>query len=244
VRVRGAGTSLELDNPVWLALQGPQRSLGSVAGGAARFDAEVSPFGGFAGEPSAADWEDMASLVGPGGMVAIISTGSGPSLVAEGWELSWTATGAQMVGPPGGVDRSGPRPGQRPTDPVVALGPDDVPAMLSLVAAARPGPFAVRTVEFGGYIGIRRGGRVVAMAGERLHPPGYAEISAVATDPDHRRQGLAELLIGTVASTIVARGDTPFLHVAGSNTGAIHLYESLGFSRRRTVQFSVFEAPV
>ncbi len=87
-------------------------------------------------------------------------------------------------------------------DPVISLGVEDVPDMLTLVAEARPGPFSVRTVEFGGYVGIRRNGRLVAMAGERLQPPGFAEISAVATSPEYRRQGLAELLVRSVASRI------------------------------------------
>ena len=67
--------------------------------------------------------------------------------------------------------------------------------MLVLVAEAQPGPFLARTIEFGGYLGIRSQGRLIAMAGQRLRPPGYTEISAVATDPGHRRQGLAELLV-------------------------------------------------
>ncbi len=100
--------------------------------------------------------------------------------------------------------------------------------MLALVTEARPGPFSVRTIEFGGYVGVRRHGRLVAMAGERLRTPGFAEISAVATSPDHRRQGLAELLVRSVASSIVARGDTPFLHAAADNDNAIRLYRTLG----------------
>jgi predicted GNAT family acetyltransferase len=79
------------------------------------------------------------------------------------------------------------------------------------------------------------------MAGERLRPPGYAEISAVTTDPGHRRQGLAELLIGTVGAGITARGEIPFLHVAADNVNAIRLYEALGFTVRRTVWFTVLE---
>ena len=115
--------------------------------------------------------------------------------------------------------------------------------MLALVAEARPGPFLSRTIEFGGYVGIRRQGRLVAMAGERLRPAGWAEISAVATHPGHRRRGLAEQLIRTVASAIVDRGETPFLHAAAGNTNAIRLYESIGFTVRRTVRFTVLEAP-
>ena len=89
------------------------------------------------------------------------------------------------------------------------LGAEDVADMLALVAEARPGPFLARTIEFGGYVGIRRQGRLVAMAGERLRPAGWAEVSAVATHPEHRRQGLAERLIRTVGLAIHRSGRDP-----------------------------------
>ena len=54
------------------------------------------------------------------------------------------------------------------------------------------------------------------MAGERLHPPGWTEISAVCTDPAFRGQGLASRLVLAVAAGIRARGETPFLHTAAA----------------------------
>ncbi len=233
----------ELDNPAWWGLTGHQRALGRAMPLAARFDPEVSPFGAFNGAPTEAHWADMATLTDPGTTVAIISIDQGLLVPPTGWTVAWESSGVQMVAGHAGVDRTSPPPGDGATDPVVPLGPDDVPNMLALVAEARPGPFSSRTVEFGGYVGVRREGRLVAMAGERLRPPGFAEISAVATLPDHRRQGLAELLVRTVASTITVRGEVPFLHAAAGNENAIRLYESLGFTIRRTVWFSVFETP-
>jgi ribosomal protein S18 acetylase RimI-like enzyme len=233
----------ELDNPAWWALTGSQRDLGRATPLAARFDSEVAPFGAFDGEPTAAHWADMAALTGPGATVAVIGAGPDLHVPPAGWTMSWQSAGIQMVAAPGGPGRAGPYPGDGPIDTVAALGVDDVPDMLALVSEARPGPFSTRTVEFGGYLGVRRQGDLVAMAGERLRPSGFAEISAVATHPDHRRQGLAELLVRSVASTIVARGDVPFLHVAAGNENAIRLYEAMAFTVRRTVWFSVVEAP-
>ena len=124
-----------------------------------------------------------------------------------------------------------------PDEEAVPLGPADVPDMLSLTRRAKPGPFLSRTIELGAYLGIRREGRLVAMAGERMRPPGWSEISAVCTDPAWRGQGLASRLTRAVAAGIVARGETPFLHAIASNTTAIRLYEELGFSYRRDIQF-------
>lgn len=126
--------------------------------------------------------------------------------------------------------------GQRGPE-IIALGEADVPEMLALTRLTNPGPFLERTIEMGDYIGVRDGGKLVTMAGERFRVPGWTEISAVCTAPTHRGQGLATRLLRAVAAGIEARGEGVFLHVVSSNVGAIRLYESLGFSirGRRTV---------
>ncbi|GMA85333.1 hypothetical protein GCM10025868_05830 [Angustibacter aerolatus] len=130
-----------------------------------------------------------------------------------------------------------------PDPDAVRLTAADVPEMLALVERTRPGPFLPRTIEMGTYLGVRREGRLVAMAGERLHPPGWTEISAVCTDESARGQGLATRLVLAVAHGIRERGETPFLHAAGDNTNAIRLYESLGFRLRRRTTFQVARVP-
>jgi ribosomal protein S18 acetylase RimI-like enzyme len=226
-----------LDNPAWSALTGPQRDLGRCDGVVARFDPGISLFGAFADDPGPGEWADMARLIGPGGVV--ITTGC-TGLPPEGWGVVYEGDGVQMTGEalPGA---GGPPVKGAPE--VVPLGPDDADDMLELVALARPGPFTPRTYEFGGYVGVRQEGRLVAMAGERLRPEGWAEISAVATHPDHRRQGLGELLVRTVAVGITARGEVPFLHAAASNTGAVRLYGAMGFTLRRHCRFVAARAP-
>ena len=109
---------------------------------------------------------------------------------------------------------------------------EDVPAMLELVQITKPGPFARRTIELGQYWGIRVNQQLVAMTGERLHLPGFREVSSVCTHPDFQRQGLAQALITKVCQDIVARAEIPFLHVMSSNTGAAKVYEQLGFVQR------------
>jgi ribosomal protein S18 acetylase RimI-like enzyme len=125
----------------------------------------------------------------------------------------------------------------QPAPEAIALGDDDVPEMLALTALTNPGPFLPRTIEMGDYIGVRDGGKLVAMAGERFRVPGWTEISAVCTAPTHRGQGMATRLLRAVAAGIEGRGERVFLHVVATNTGAIRLYEALGFSirGRRTV---------
>jgi len=157
----------------------------------------------------------------------------------EGWTSEFSGDGVQMTGEvlAGGVGST--------DDPnrVVPLGADDVEEMLALVEVARPGPFTRRTWELGGYVGVRSQGRLVAMAGERMHPDGWGEISAVATHPDHRRRGLGELVVRAVVGGITGRGDLPVLHVATGNTGALRLYSAMGFVARRTIRFQSVRAP-
>jgi predicted GNAT family acetyltransferase len=124
----------------------------------------------------------------------------------------------------------------------VVLGVDDVPEMLALVALTDPGPFRSRTIELGTYVGVRRDGELIAMAGTRFALPGYTEISAVCTHPSYQGQGLASRLIRAVAAHITAAGQTPFLHTGGGNTNAIRLYNSLGFTLTNEMKVTVLEA--
>ena len=119
----------------------------------------------------------------------------------------------------------------------------DLPQVLALVELTKPGPFAPRTVDLGGYVGVFDGDRLVAMAGERMRLPGYAEVSAVCTHPDARGRGLAAIVTRHVAAAIQERGETPFLHVATTNDGARRVYERLGFETRRIVQLAVLRTP-
>jgi predicted GNAT family acetyltransferase len=118
----------------------------------------------------------------------------------------------------------------------------DAAEMLALATLTKPGPFFARTHQLGRFIGVRDNGVLVAMAGERLKTPGYTEVSAVCTHPDHRGRGYAAALMRQVMGGIVARGETPFLHSYAANTGAIRLYESLGFRFSRELVMTVLTA--
>jgi ribosomal protein S18 acetylase RimI-like enzyme len=221
-----------LDNPVYAALTGPQSGLTRRSGGAVRYPADVSPFCALPDDPADADWAAAARLVTAGEVVNFPAVG-GRFLEDEaapppGWALLGSLPAVQLVAD--GID-------PKHDEEAVRLGPADIPAMLDLTARTKPGPFLPRTIEFGGYLGIRRDGRLIAMAGQRLRPPGHTEISAVCTDPGWRGMGLAARLTLAVAADIAARGDTPFLHAVAANVTAISLYERLGFRFRREVSF-------
>jgi len=123
---------------------------------------------------------------------------------------------------------------------IVTLGAADVPAMVALVELTKPGPFALRTHELGTFLGIRVGGELVAMTGERMKPGKFVEMTAVCVHPDYRGRGYAQALLAAVARRIEARGEIPFLHVFSNNTSAIALYQRQGMRIRRRLYVTAF----
>lgn len=222
-----------LDNPVWHALNGPQAAFAeAAAGGAAlRFAGQVSIFSAV-DRIDAAAWEAQGELVGAGG-VSFLFRDRVPPLPAN-WKEAFRIPTLQLVAQ---------KLVKPPEVSVVQLGAEDADEMLALTRLTEPGPFLRRTHELGRYVGIRREGRLVAMAGERFRLPGWTEISAVCTHPDARRKGLGAALSLWMADHIRARGNEAFLHVVETNHTARRLYESIGFVLRRKVDVVGAQCP-
>lgn len=218
-----------LENPVWSSLTQGHRALAEGGPLARRFPAEVSPFAAVS-EPSGVGFEALRALVPAEDQIALVR--AEPFEAPPPFVTEMRGTVLQMIlGDPFVAVKPGPEP--------VVLGAADIGEMLDLTARTRPGPFGPRTIEFGGYIGLRLDGALVAMAGERMRFGEFAEISAVCVDPAHQGRGYATLLMERIARRIQERGQTPFLHVFSDNAGAIALYEKLGFVGRRRLHMAV-----
>ena len=217
-----------LDRPVWSALSTRQRDLALGDGRALRFDPRYNVFGAAAdGSPEAL--AALAELIPADGTLWVVEAER--FTPPPGVAVVKAAVCAQMVA-------TEPKPG----DPDVAvedLTEADAAQMLALATLTEPGPFFEATHRLGAFVGVKRDGRLMAMAGERMRPEGFTEVSGVCTHPDHRGRGYAGRLMQVVAGRIIARGETPFLHSYASNLGAISLYESLGFAIRREVTATV-----
>ncbi|GAA0529735.1 GNAT family N-acetyltransferase [Saccharopolyspora subtropica] len=221
-----------LEDPVGASLRGHHAHLGRRLGRVATYQPQVATFSTVTLDPGPQEWAHLARLLGRGALADLFSSPVSPP---PDWEPVFVLEGRQMVWS-----------GDRPTDPgdgVVELGVDSTAEMLDLTERTRPGPFWPRTRELGTYLGIRDRGVLVAMAGERLRPPGWTEISAVCTAPEARGRGHAARLINALVRRILDRGERPFLHVVESNTGALALYEKLGFRTRTAVTFRGFGIP-
>lgn len=209
-----------LDRPIWSALDHGERHLTGGGARARRLDPDYGLFAAAASN-DANDLAALGVLIAPHPLSWLVET---TPLEVPGYRVAHSAI-AQMV-------MDAPPPGIAHPD-IVALTEADAEAMRALALLTEPGPFFARTHRLGQFYGIRHDGVLIAITGERMHPKGFAEVSAVCTHPDHRGGGLAAALVTHVARAMQARGDTPYLHAYAANTAATALYERLGFRLRR-----------
>jgi predicted GNAT family acetyltransferase len=211
-----------LDRPVWGALSICWSRLAEGDGRAMRLDRGHGLFGA-AADRSADSLAALGALVPVGGELWTIERDIWPT--PPGTRVDRSAELVQMV-----CEAAEPAP--PPAFEIVDLVEADAAEMCALATLTRPGPFVRHTNRLGHFVGVRVGGRLVAMAGERMKLPGWSEVSGVCTYPDHRGQGYAAGLMRTIAARMIARGETPWLTSYKANTGAIALYETLGFRHR------------
>lgn len=225
---KDTGSAHPLDDVVWNALTSKQRRFAFGDDRALRFPTAIGRFAAMA-DASPASFEALRRLIEAHGPVALVTPGE--VLPPAGFSVITHTTLLQMIW-------------QDKLDPTSAwehfrLAERDVPEMLALTTETQPGPFGPRTIELGDYLGVRRQGKLAAMAGERMRLDGYTEISAVCVDAAFRGQGHAAGLTRLLIAAIRARAETPFLHVFKLNHAAIALYRTLGFVERREMHLTV-----
>jgi predicted GNAT family acetyltransferase len=218
-----------LDRPVWSALTTRQANLALGDGRAVRLAPDYGLFAA-AADASPESLASLAALVPAGGQVALVEAEEAPPVrgtAVVSRSIIWQMSTERLT------------PAGPPDFEIAPLTEADAPRMLALATLTRPGPFFARTHQLGDFVGVKQAGRLVAMAGERMKPTGFTEVSGVCTDPEHRGRGYAGALMRVVAGRILARGETAFLHAYAHNTGAIALYRSLGFDLRRELGMTV-----
>ncbi|HLZ42596.1 MAG TPA: GNAT family N-acetyltransferase [Candidatus Sulfotelmatobacter sp.] len=219
-----------LDNVIWQALTTRQAQFAEALGGARRFFRDVTLLSAF-DDAAENGYGALASLVGADGTTAVFL--DKPYEARTEWDFVAGAPLLQMV------CKNGTRVRPSEAIEIIELGLPDSSDMLDITTLTKPGPFGPRTHELGNYVGIRDDGKLVAMAGERLKVPGYTEVSAVCTHPEHVGKGYAAVLMMEIMRRIRERRETPFLHVRQDNTRAVALYERLGFKTRKLTHFAV-----
>jgi ribosomal protein S18 acetylase RimI-like enzyme len=217
-----------LANILWRSLSGSHRHLATGTDRIRRYARGYSPLIGYA-DPSSPDFAALAAHCEAGERF-YCAEWQGPE--PAGWKVEVDTSMCAMLW-------NGATPAADPALGAVRLTRDHVPEMMALAAITRPGPFAERTFELGDFYGVVEEGRLVAMAGERMHAGSLREVSGVCTAPDRQGRGLAKRLTELIVRIQLARGQIPFLHVTSSNTRARALYERLGFRLDREVPLRI-----
>jgi ribosomal protein S18 acetylase RimI-like enzyme len=226
-----SGTSIHpLDHPIWFSLITRQIELAEGGARARRYPPAIAPFADIV-DVSPQSFAALGALMSQSDL-AVLFTPDPVTPPAE-FKILLAETGEQMIGTPAESSIRGVE--------IVTLGADDAAAMVELTELTKPGPFTLRTHELGTFLGIRIDGQLVAMAGERMKPANYTEMTAVCVHPDHRGRGYAQVLLAAVSRQIAARGEIPFLHVFSSNHSAIALYRRQGMEIRRRLYVTVLQ---
>src|ERR1700748_622738 len=161
-----------LDNPAYNALTSNNQHLSHGNEQAKHFADDVAPFVGLK-DNSAEDFDQLYELLPHNRPAVFISPVEYE--VPKTWEILRAMRVPQMLFDKPVVNALSVE--------IVDLADEHIPQMLSLTKLTNPGPFLNRTIEFGHYQGIFDGDKLVAMAGQRMHPFNSAEIRAVGTHP-------------------------------------------------------------
>lgn len=221
-----------LDNMIWNAITTGNKDIAVVDDDVGSYRADIAPFAALK-ETNEMNFDKLYDLVEPGRAIAV-SFLDEISSDEKKWKRLQHMDVSQMVyeNPVSSFTTDA-------SDLIIPLSDKHIPEMLELTVLTKPGPFLQNTILFGNYFGIFVDGRLAAMSGQRMHPIPYLEVSAVCTHPDFRGKGYAKALMLHVMKLIIDQSFIPFLHVLTSNTTAIGLYESIGFTTRKKLFIDV-----
>lgn len=212
----------KLDNPIWYSVSETHKNFGIDFGTIKFYHPDYCPFGGFiALENIENAISEYAKLVNNFYII-----GQKPN-VPDNLKIDHELICLQMI--------IHDKIETIFEDQIVKLGEEHLDDLLELVRIVYPDYFKKKTSTLGNYYGIYKGTQLVAVTGERMQMDEYTEVSAVITHLEYTGKGYAKQLVAHTVNAIFEQNKTPFLHVAESNTGAIKLYEKLGFQTRTKI---------
>ncbi len=215
----------KLDNPVWHSLNEIHQNCSLEYDGGKFYRPEYCPFGGFSNiEYSAKGTEAYSNLIDNFYVVGEMPLFGGGLILYKNLVCN-----QMLLEAPIDIEIN--------EQIVELITEQQKDALFDLVNLVQPGYFKNRTSDLGKYFGLYKNDELVAVTGERMKMTGFTEVSAVVTHPNHTRRGYAKQLVKHTTDQIFSENKTPYLHVAESNTGAIRLYEKLGFTTRRKISF-------
>jgi len=217
-----------LNNPIWYALQTIHKKFAFGTNTFQRYPSDILKFVGCENSDSAKLNEIEPWIYKD---EKIFMVGKLPSIPSN-WETSGKLDCVQMI-----CVNEIILPIKNDSH-IYQLDKNDQEEMFKLINLVQPGLYNYNTPLLGNYFGIKVNENLVSMAGERLCINGLTEISAVCTHPSFTGRGYAMQLVALVANNNIKEGSLPFLHLVNTNIRAAKIYELLGFSQRRTIEFS------
>ena len=214
----------KLDNPVWHSLSEIHQKFVISYKNIKFYQPEYCPFGGFNMK------EDISTPVLEYSKLIdnFFVVGERPE-IPEGLKLKRELICLQMI-----IDS---KINTTTREDIRLLTDEHTNALYNLVTLVQPGYFRQSTRLLGNYFGIFKDGQLVSAAGERMKMNGFSEVSAIVTHPGYTGKGYAKQLVAHTVNSIFDQFNTPYLHVAETNSAAISLYEKSGFFTRRKISF-------
>jgi GNAT superfamily N-acetyltransferase len=207
-----------LDNIMWNCLSGPHAQYATGAGPVRRYAPGFSPIVGCE-DAEHPDFDTLAKFCQPGESFYLdIWSGPAPS----GWRIDREARMWKMIW-------DAPMPAEDAAPDAIRLRAEHASQAVQLAKLTNPGPFGIRTPELGDYFGYFDGGKLIAMAGERMQAGDLREVSGICTHPDFQGRGYARKLTLKLVRQQMERGKTSYLHVLSHNAAARALYEKMGY---------------
>ncbi|MBB3144408.1 putative GNAT family acetyltransferase [Phyllobacterium trifolii] len=221
-----------LDRPAWNALRTAHSALAQGSERARRYPPSIVPFAA-AADNTAESLEALENLLTAHEVMALVE--SEAITVPKGLTVVSEAKLVQMIAE---------QAFERIRDSRIELLTEaDSAEMLALATLTKPGPFTLHAQSLGNFWGVKIDGSLVAMAGQRMRQPGFAELSGLCVRPDFQGRGLGTMLFRFVAGEISARNELAYLHVYATNTPAISLYKAMGFRVRSEMNFAIIKRP-
>lgn len=91
----------------------------------------------------------------------------------------------------------------------------------------------------GPYYCVKHDGKIVSVAGVHLVTPQIAQLGNIVTDEAYRDRGFATACTNSLVADLASKGRIISLFVKVDNAPAIHVYEKLGFYKKREIMFLV-----
>ena len=216
----------KLDNPCWYSLLETHQHFAIGSNRLKRYQPHIVSFAAFQSEQKNI-LDELDTLIEPNESFFLIGEFNG---LPKNYTVETILPCAQMICT---------QPiSLKTTSSIETLSEENDDEIISLINKTMPGYYLRGTRLMGDYFGIRVNGELVAMTGERMRMDGITEISAVVTHPEHTGRGYAQQLVTHTSNKNFDSGVTPYLHTGATNERAIKIYELLGYTTRRIIDFT------